>query len=220
MTSASMKKNKGELQPRPRGRPKLEDVVALERKLLTTALKQFLRDGYGATSMNTIAKAAQVSKTTLYARYGSKEELFRAIMREQIDRIGAATVLKLHGEHLDLETGLKAYANSMLDLSLRGDLLHVNRLIYSESHRFPELGVAAAERTEVGIRQIAEFIESCARADRVPCRDPVAVAEAFIFMLRGWYVNVMVTNRTVPASEREAWVERAVRTLLVARHDW
>jgi hypothetical protein len=39
-------------------------------------------------------------------------------------------------------------------------------------------------------------------------------------MVRGWYVNVMLTNTTVTASQRSAWVERAVNTLLSARHEW
>ena len=54
----------------------------------------------------------------------------------------------------------------------------------------------------------------------MPCKDADAVAEVFILMLRGWYVNVMLTNRRSSASERGQWVRRAVRTLLSARADW
>ena len=205
---------------RARGRPTLADAPAIERNLLGVALRQFVKDGYGATSMNTIARAARVSKTTLYSRYSSKDELFRAIMREQIDRIAGLMTPQLHDDHADLESGLRAYANSMIDLSLRGDLLHVNRLIYSESHRFPELGAAAAERTDVGVAQITDFIQLRAAMDGIPCRDPVTVAQVFIHLIRGWYVNVMLTNRPVSATQREDWVERAVRTLIGSRRDW
>src|SRR3546814_5695128 len=48
---------------------------------------EFCTHGYGATSLNQIVRAAGVSKTTLYARFASKNELFRAIMHEQIERI-------------------------------------------------------------------------------------------------------------------------------------
>lgn len=205
---------------RRRGRPKRGDAAAIERTLLTTALEQFLKHGYGATSMNTIAKAARVSKTTLYSRYPSKEALFRAIMHEQIERIARLPELRPTEQGPDLKSGLTAYANLMLNLSLKGDLLEVNRLIYSESQRFPELGAAAAERSEIGVRQIADFIRTCARADGVPCSDPEAVAQAFIMMIRGWYVNVMLTNRKVSTAERQAWVERAVRVLLAPRSAW
>lgn len=205
---------------RARGRPKLEDVAAIESRLLDIALKEFVKHGYGATSMTRIVKAAGISKTTLYSRFSSKGELFRAIMQQQIDRIAWSAALRAHSGPPDLEKGLKAYANRMVELSLKGDLLDVNRLIYSESNRFPELGAAAAERTAVGIAQISEFIQECAVADRLPCRDPHAVAEAFICMLRGWYVNVMLTNLKIQAKTREAWVERAVGILLASRADW
>jgi TetR/AcrR family transcriptional repressor of mexJK operon len=212
--------SKGVRPKRARGRPKLEDVAGIESKLLDVALKEFVKHGYGATSMTRIVTAAKVSKTTLYSRFSSKEDLFRAIMHQQIDRIGANAALKPASGRPDLAHGLQSYANRMLELSLKGSLLEVNRLVYSESHRFPELGAAAAERTEVGINQIADFIEECASADALPCRDPRAVAEAFIHMLRGWYVNVMLTNRKVSPDTREQWVKRAVHALLCSRGEW
>jgi len=108
----------------------------------------------------------------------------------------------------------------MLELSLEEDLLGVNRLIYAESHRFPELGAAAAERSELGIRRISQFIRDCADADGIPCRDATAVAEMFILAMRGWFINVMLTNQEVTAGQRQQWVERAVHTLLVGRDNW
>lgn len=205
---------------RPRGRPKLDDVAQIESRLLDVALQEFLAEGYGGTSLTRIVKAAGISKTTLYTRYASKEELFRAICRQQIDRFSAVAALRSPKGPLDLVSGLKAYANRTLEISLEGDLLQVNRLIYSESGRFPELGAAAAERSQLGIADVAVFIRTCADADGVPCRDPQAVAEAFIFMLRGWYVDVLLTNREITARERQHWVESAVRVLLASRADW
>jgi AcrR family transcriptional regulator len=205
---------------RARGRPRLEDVAQLESNVLDVALQAFLAHGYGGTSMRQIVHAARISKTTLYSRFSSKEELFRAIMQRQTEHLAAQTTLTSAAGLLRLVEGLNSYANTMLVTSLEGDLLAVNRLIYSESHRFPELGIAAAERTEMGISQIAWFITHCAEADGVACRDAHAVAEVFILMLRGWYVNVMLTNRVVEAAERETWVRQAVQLLVAARAAW
>jgi AcrR family transcriptional regulator len=205
---------------RPRGRPKLEDVAQIESRLLDVALQEFLAHGYGGTSLTRIVKAAGISKTTLYARFASKDELFRAIVHGQIERFSAVTALRSPKGSPDLVTGLKAYANRTLEISLEGDLLQVNRLIYSESRRFPELGQAAAERSQRGIDDVASFIAGCAEADAVPCRDPRAMAEAFIFMLRGWYVDILLTNRAVSVRERQRWVETAVHALLAGRAEW
>ncbi len=203
------------------GRPRLEDAGDIEHELLTIAFDEFQKHGYGGASMNAIARAARVSKTTLYSRYPSKESLFRAIMHEQIERIEVnLPTLNSTKARPDLAEGLKAYANYMIGLSFKGDLLRVNRLIYSESERFPELGAAAADRNQLGIAQIASLIQQCAAADRIPCKDPHSVAEAFIYMTRGWYVNVMLTNRKVSTVERERWVDRAVRVLMSSRREW
>jgi AcrR family transcriptional regulator len=205
---------------RSRGRPTLEDVEGLESKLLAVALREFVKHGYGGTSMRRIVQIAGISKTTLYSRFSSKEQLFRAIMRQQIKRLSATTSRSPHPIRLKLEKVLMVYANHMLKISLSGDLLEVNRLIYGESHRFPELGSAAEERTRLGVRQVAALIRDHARADRLPCSDPEGIAEAFIHMLRGWYVNVLLTKTKVPAAQREQWVERAVRALISGRRDW
>lgn len=202
------------------GRPTPEDVALIESKLLSAALKEFIAHGYGGSSLTQIVKSAGVSKTTLYSRFASKDQLFHAIMLDEIKRLDAATVLKPQGKRPGLAEGLRAYANHMLELNLQGDLLAVNRLISSESHRFPALAATAAERAELGIKRISGFIRECAIADGIPCKDPVAVAEAFIFMLRGWHANAMLTNQALSAAKREKWVDRAVRTLLCARADW
>lgn len=202
------------------GRPKQKEVAVKENRLLAVALQEFLQHGYGGASMSRIVRAAGASKTTLYSRFSSKPELFRAIIQRQIERLSPETLLGTETGPSDLETGLRTYANRMLEQNLRGELLGVNRLIYSESHRFPELGAAAAERTALGIRRISHFINACATADRIPCRDPRAAAEAFIFMIRGWYIDVMVADRKVSRAQREQWVQRMVHVLVSARHEW
>lgn len=212
--------NRDKLPSRARGRPTQENAAANEKLLLSIALREFLRHGYGGTSMAQIVKAARVSKTTLYSRYASKEALFRAILERQIGEMAPEAALASGTGRPDLKSGLGDYANRMLELSLQGDMLEVNRLMYSESARFPELGAAAGERTDLGIKRIAEFVQHCASSDGIPCKNPKAVAEVFILMVRGWYVNVMLTNRKVTPAQRRAWVERAVHALVSARSDW
>lgn len=205
---------------RSRGRPKLDDVAIIEHKLLAIALKEFLEHGYGGASMSRVVEAAGISKTTLYSRFPSKEALFRAIMYLHINALPATMSLTTPAGLTDLETGLKLYANHVLGVSFKGDYLEVNRLIYSEARRFPELGRAAADRSQLGITQITDFIRKCAVHDGIPCKDPEGVAEAFIFMMRGWYVDVMLTKRRLSTALREQWVDRSVRVLIADRGQW
>jgi TetR/AcrR family transcriptional repressor of mexJK operon len=224
MPSTKSSKNVAKAARRPsgraRGRPRQDEVASLEQGLLAVALQEFIAYGYGGASLSRIVKAAGVSKTTLYSRFESKEQLFRAIMQDEIQRLGAAATLQPSGQRRGLEEGLKAYANHMLRLNLQGDLLAVNRLIASEAHRFPEVASAAAERAELGIKRISTFIRECASADKIPCKDPEAVAEAFIFMLRGWHAHVMLRNGNISSTQRLRWIDRTVHALLASRADW
>lgn len=206
--------------PRTRGRPKLEDVGDIESELLGAALEEFIAHGYGGASMSRIVRAAKISKTTLYSRYTSKDDLFRAIMQRQMDALSQAATLTERAGRLELEAGLRAYGRRALELSFEGGLLQVNRLIFSEAHRFPELAAAAATRTAVGVRQIADFLRRCAAEDGLACRNPEVVAEVFIFMLRGWYVNTLLTGGTVSKAEQDRWVDQAVQVLIAGRADW
>lgn len=202
-----------------RGRPKQEEIAAIEARLLQTATAEFREQGYGGASLNRIVSNAGISKTTLYSRYTSKAELFRAIVQQQITDMAPESVLPQDARGR-LAEGLTAFANHALQRSLKDEMREINRLMYSESARFPELGIAAGDRTARGIMRIAAYIERCAKADSIPCRDAQRVAEVFILMIRGWYMNILLTNQNVSATARKRWVNDAVRILLGSRKDW
>lgn len=203
-----------------RGRPKQTEADNIESRLLNVALQEFLKHGYGGASVSRIVKQAQMSKTTVYSRFSSKEELFHALMQQQIKKLAPEKVLAPVNGSLNLEEGLKAFANHMLKLSLQGDLMGVNRLMYSESHRFPELAAEAANRNELGVKRISDFIQDCALADGFSCKNPKSVAEVFILMIRGWYIDIMLTNRKVTPRQRKNWVDQSVNVLLSSREQW
>jgi AcrR family transcriptional regulator len=50
--------------------------------LLDAALNAFARHGYAGTSVRTIARAAGLSDSGLYAHFRSKQDLYQALMRE------------------------------------------------------------------------------------------------------------------------------------------
>ncbi len=202
------------------GRPRQADVAQIDSRLLELALQEFMQHGYGGASISRMAREAGISKNTVYSRFESKQALFHAIMQQQIERLAPARLLTSGSGRPDLEAGLKSYANTMLELSQQAEFLGVNRLMYSESQRFPELGIEAEERARLGIKRISRFISECADADGIPCKNPRGVAEVFIHMIRGWYLSVMLTNTPVSTRKRRQWVDTAVHTLLCSREGW
>lgn len=209
------------VQPRrPRGRPKTEDLQALEARLVLAARQVFAAYGYGAASINNIAKLARVSKNTLYARFRSKSDLLRAIVERQIARAQEELLPAVGHPEQKLEKRLREYINVGLKRSLAAEVLEINRLIASESPRFPELGEAARLRFKTGIRQVAQIIKEAARRDRTRCRNPETAAETLLTMANGYYLMVLMTNRAVSEREYISWVEKAVKTFIAGRAGW
>lgn len=63
---------------RPTGRPRSEEA---DRAILRAAATLLAEVGFQAMSIEGIAERAGVGKTTIYRRYGSKEEILAAIVR-------------------------------------------------------------------------------------------------------------------------------------------
>ena len=59
------------------------DGSAKRRQIMEGARQVFLSAGFDGASMNDVARAAGVSKGTLYAYFNSKDELFEAIIRSE-----------------------------------------------------------------------------------------------------------------------------------------
>ena len=70
-----------------------EELPAKAAQVMEAGSKLFTEHGFGAVSMDQVAKTAGVSKATVYAHFQSKEQLFVAIVRRSSTptRVSAAT---------------------------------------------------------------------------------------------------------------------------------
>jgi|SRR5215218_8367313 len=63
---------------------------ARRAQLVAAAAAAFLGDGYDKTSMDQVAQQAGVSRLIVYRNFASKEELYRAVLREVLRDLGTA----------------------------------------------------------------------------------------------------------------------------------
>lgn len=69
-------------QPRRKmGRPSALESQQLDEQVKACALNLFLDHGFDGVSMEAVAKAANITKRSLYARYSDKSELFVAALK-------------------------------------------------------------------------------------------------------------------------------------------
>lgn len=68
------------------------DPSPTSEALLDGAMQQFTRHGFAKTSMSDIAKAAGISRTSLYNTFSTKDDVFRALSGRINERVYAAVV--------------------------------------------------------------------------------------------------------------------------------
>ncbi|GEM_PF-771617 len=203
---------------RPRGRPRLEDMADIEKELFEVALAEFLRHGYGGTSMATIVKAAGVSKTTLYSRFASKEDLFIAMMKKMVEGDLSARIRAVEAPSRPLADMLREFACKSLEIGLDAEHYGIVRLIYGESHRFPELRAAGEALAGASRTGITNVIGAYADREGLAFANIDAPANALTLFLRGMHLDIVLSGkRMVGADEREEidwFVELLVRDLM------
>jgi TetR/AcrR family transcriptional repressor of mexJK operon len=208
------------LSRHPRRMAGSEDAESPKRRaILNAATELFAARGYGAVSMDAIARAADVSKATLYAHFESKDRLFATIVHVAcLENIMPADDLPSDGASgkARLEEVLRTIGGRILRFFLSDRSLAIHRLVIAESVRFPELGRAFYDNGPVaGRTRLATWMASRPDLD-VP--EPEVAAEQFLGLLRsGMYLRATLGLAPAPDNAAiEAVVTAAVGTFLRA----
>lgn len=109
------------------------------QELLDAALALFVEKGFAATRAEEVASAAGVSKGTLYLYYPSKEELFKAVIRQNLGSLiaeGMEALSQHQGSSSDLLVDLMmTWWERVGSTPAAG----IHKIILSEVRNFPEL---------------------------------------------------------------------------------
>ena len=138
---------------------------AKRAQILAGAQRVFLRDGFAATSTDTIAAEAKVSKRTLYSYYPSKEELFVDVLRKlTIENPQTRALESMEemspGNREELRRDLLDLAQKIVSTMMQPDYLALLRTTIADVHRFPQLaGLFRATVPERALSSLAAFIE-------------------------------------------------------------
>ncbi len=186
--------------------------------VLDAAADLFIAHGYGAVSMDVIARAANVSKATLYAYFRSKDSLFATIITEAC-RAHGGWETELPADAADVEAALMRFGRRLLHFLLQDHALAIYRVVVAESARFPELGQAFFEGgPETGRALLGGWLAHQAQAGRLRVPDPLLAAEQLMALLRAGplFRATLGVPPTPDEAEIEATVRSAVGTFLAA----
>jgi len=190
----------------------------LREQILEVATPLFLTEGYGATSIEAVAKQARMSKRTLYSRFRDKAELFGAVVHRLVERMRPPNVpAERYFEGGSLEVILRRLAQLVLRAALSPPALALHRVIVAESTRFPELATAVNQEgtRREAIRRIAALLEGEAQAGRLSLTNAEFAAEQFLHMLvAGPQRRALGLGTPMTTAELDGWARDAVDLFL------
>jgi TetR/AcrR family transcriptional repressor of mexJK operon len=168
----------------PQRREQGEPPSGKAEVIRAAAERAFLEHGFGAVSMDTIARQAGVSKATVYAHFANKEQLFGAVIAAVSERFGGFSALEL--DPRDIEQSLDTMARRFLDLILSPESIAVNRIVVGEVTRFPMLGGVFWDAGPARVRaEIEGFLRGAGQVGSLGISDARLAAEQFISLVRG-----------------------------------
>ena len=202
----------------PAAKPSREDS-AREEEILQAAFDVFSEKGFHGARMLDVASRARASKTTLYARYPSKEALFEALMAwstrqgtEALDAIAA-------DETLDPLTALHRFAAQLLALMLQPKKLALFRIAVAEGDRLSAVGrTYSAFTRDHGVECVRAIVARLLKQKLIEIDDRAEFGHSFIGLLQGELFTRALLG-TIPSPHRDEidrHARRAVTRLMRA----
>jgi AcrR family transcriptional regulator len=191
---------------------------AKRRQIVDGARAIFLSRGFDAASMGEIARAAGVSKGTLYVYFESKEELFQAIVNQQC-QAQAEGLFDLSSDGEDVEIVLTRLGIGFVSFLCGPDKASPLRTVIAIADRMPEIGKQFYESGPAcGIAMLAAYLERQVAAGVLTVDDCEVAAAQFLDACQSTLFKPVLFNFAPPPSpERiEHVVKIAVRTFLAA----
>lgn len=188
-------------------------------QVLEGARQVFLCDGFEGASVDDIAKAAGVSKATLYSYFPDKRFLFLQVAKTECAR-QAEQAVETTNMDAPVQQVLHHIAAEMVDLFTSQFGKRIFRICVGESDRFPELAREFYESGPLLIRKrLVGFFQNAVTKGELEITDFELAAEQFHELCKADLFPRMVFNMTeefTPA-EKTRIVDGAVE-MFMARY--
>ena len=195
-----------------------EDDSSKRRQILDGASKVFMDLGFDGASMGEIARAAGVSKGTLYVYFADKNRLFEAIVeREMLDQQKIA--FNFDPER-DASTTLREFGQAYIELLCRPGGGSAIRTVMAIAERMPEVGRRYYENVLAQtIDRLASYFGARVRATELAIPDCHLAASQFMQMCQAsLFLPFIFQAAPPPSAERIAQVVDSATTMFLAAY--
>jgi AcrR family transcriptional regulator len=195
-----------------------DEESAKRRQIIEGARAVFLAQGFDAASMNDIARAAGVSKGTLYVYFKHKEELFEAIVEGECDA-QAEGIFDFDPNDRDVTAVLTRLGTAYVKFLCRPEKASAIRTVIAIADRMPEVGRKFYESGPArGMAHVADYLAAQVEAGVLQIDDLDLAAVQLMDLFQTKLFKPMVFNAAPAptAKQIEQVVQAAVRIFLAA----
>lgn len=154
------------------------------KQILAAATVLFTEQGYASTSMDLIAKQAEVSKQTVYSHFGSKDELFTAAIQHKCE---SSQMFDLSSYDVsDPQTTLLKLAHRFVDMLTSKEALAIHKVCAFESKTYPQISELYYQAGPIRITEgVAQLMEAFNQQNILSIENPWHAALQFLNMMKG-----------------------------------
>lgn len=194
-----------------------EEDSSKRRQILDGARKVFMDLGFDGASMGEIARAAQVSKGTLYVYFADKCALFEAILEQEALQHGQ--VVFNFDPVRDAETTLKDFGQAYIHLLCRPGGGSAIRTVMAIAERMPDVGRRYYARVlDKTISRLSDYLKAHVASGDLEIADCELAASQFMELCKASLFLPFVFQAAPAPSEQRMTevVDSAVRMFLAA----
>ncbi|UPK28835.1 TetR/AcrR family transcriptional regulator [Bradyrhizobium sp. 195] len=194
-----------------------EEDSSKRRQILDGARKVFMNLGFDGASMGEIARAAQVSKGTLYVYFADKTALFEAILEQEALQHGQ--VVFTFDPARDAEATLKEFGRAYIHLLCRPGGGSAIRTVMAIAERMPDVGRRYYARVlDKSINRLSDYLKTRVACGDLRIEDCYLAASQFMELCKAsLFLPFVFQAAPAPSEERMTEVvDSAARMFLAA----
>ena len=194
-----------------------DDDSSKRRQILDGARKVFMDLGFDGASMGEIARAAGVSKGTLYVYFADKSRLFEAIVEQE--SLAQGEIAFNFDPARDAATTLRDFGEAYINLICRPGGGSAIRTVMAIAERMPEVGRRYYECVlDKTINRLAAYLDAHVASGELAIEDRQLAASQFMMMCQAsLFLPFIFQAAPPPSPERISQVvDSATRMFLAA----
>lgn len=191
--------------------------------ILDAALRCFLAQGFGQTSMEAVAREAGVARRTVFNQFAGKEVLFTAAVERVWRAFPVVDITRDEAALADPELGLTRIGQAVADFWAPPVAVALLRMVIAEGSRFPDLARSFVEAGKApAMRAVIGYLEELSRRGTLTgVDDPQLAAKQFLGLINEpllWLRVIGADTDAASPEERRRVVAQAVATFLCRHH--